>query len=253
MKKIILKLKKLFALGSFQNGLAKCNKLGKELTQKPVDRFLDLGCGDGKLTLEFAKIAKAKEIWGIEFADSLRKKAQRKGIKCLKNDLNKKWKLKSNYFDLILSSQNIEHMYNTRLYLEECYRCLRPGGQLIILTENLAAWINIGALVFGWQPFSTTYMDGRSLGNPLIWHHGRAESKEWEKSGKKLHASGITGMVSHIRVLAYQGLKDSLKKANFKKVKVYTKGWIPLWGIVADLFCFIDKRHGHFLIATGQK
>ncbi len=162
-------LLKLIAPKSFDDGLTRCNNLGKKLiTKKGIDRFLDVGCGDGKLTMEFAEIAKPKEIYGIEFIDEYRLEAEKKGMKCLKCDLNGKWNFDDNFFDFILSSQNIEHLHNTRLYLEECYRYLKPEGQLIILTESLASLVNIGALLFGWQPFSTTLINGWNLGNPLI-------------------------------------------------------------------------------------
>ena len=151
------KLLKLTAPSIFLNGLDKCNKLGMELiARRDNTNMLDVGCGDGTLTLQFAEAGGIQEIHGIEIVDSLRAKAESSGIRCTAQDLNAPWKYDSGSFDLILSSQNIEHLHNTRLYLQECLRCLRIGGQLIVLTENLASWANIGALVFGWQPFSTT-------------------------------------------------------------------------------------------------
>ncbi len=245
------KLLKTIAPKSFNAGLKSCNELGKKLiAHRDVNRFLDVGFGDGKLTMEFAEIAKPREKYGVEFVDHLRLQAEEKGMKCAKFDLNSKWDYDNNYFDLILSSQNIEHLHNTRLYLEECYRCLRVGGQLIILTENLASWVNIGALVFGWQPFSTTNINGWSLGNPLIWHKDEAKDVEFIN---EMQATGISGLSGHVRVLTYCGLKDLMEQINFKDVNIYTKGYLPFRGIFSDLLCSIDKRHGHFLIASGFK
>lgn len=242
---------KIIAPKSFNDGLIECNKLGKKIvSKKNIKRFLDLGCGDGKLTIEFASVAKAREIYGIEFVDKAREKAKTRGIRCIKGDLNNKWDYPDNFFDLILSSQNIEHIHNTRLYLEECHRCLVKGGQLIILTENLSSWINIGALFFGWQPFSTTNINAWNLGNPLIWH---VDEPKDEKFLGKWQNTGVSGTVGHVRVLAFRGLKDLLEKAGLERVKIYTKGYLPLWGKISDLFCIFDKKHGHFLIATGFK
>jgi len=39
-------------------------------------------------------------------------------------------------FDLIVSSHVIEHLYHPRVMLEECQRLLRPGGEVIITTDN---------------------------------------------------------------------------------------------------------------------
>jgi len=196
---------KYIAPKAFLDGQIRCNELGKNLViRKPAQRMLDLGCGDGALTIEFAKILLPKEIHGVEFVDSEIKKAEKNGIRCRKLDLNEKWNYDDGYFDFILSSQNIEHLHNTRLYLEECLRCLKPSGQLIILTENLASWVNILALVFGWQPFSTTCMNGWSLGNPLIWHANEPKDKV---TIENIYRLGISGTVGHVRVLAFMCLK----------------------------------------------
>lgn len=251
MRKIISRLLKIIAPKSFKDGLARCNDLGKKiLIKKRIERFLDVGCGDGKLTLEFAAVAKAREIYGIEIVDKYRKAAGKKGIKCFKYDLNNKWNIPDQFFDLILSSQNIEHLHNTRLYLEECYRCLKRGGQIIILTENLSSWVNIGSLIFGWQPFSTTIINGWNIGNPFIWHID--EQKDWQFL-EKWQNKGLNGTVGHVRVLAFGGLKDLLEKVGFKNIKIYTKGYLPFWGKISDFLCFIDRRHGHFLIASAFK
>lgn len=243
MRKLLNKI----APKSYNDGLSKCKKLGKKLvSSKKVNRFLDLGCNDGKFTIEFAESFKLKEIYGIEIVKQYCEKAKKRGIKCLNQDLNKSWDLKSSYFDLILSSQNIEHIHDTRLYLEESYRCLKPNGQIIILTENLSSWTNIGSLIFGWQPFSTTNIDGWSIGNPFIWHQGKSKHRNYpDKTSSKKYG--------HVRVLAFQGLNDLLAKAGFKNISMYTRGYLPFWGKLSDFLCKIDKKHGHFLIATAEK
>ena|GEM_PF-401474 len=242
---------RFIAQKSFNDGLARCNQLGMRLIVKEkVDRFLDVGCGNGELTMEFASVINPREIYGIEFVDEVRPEAERKGIKCFKYDLNGRWGFDDNYFDVILSSQSIEHMHNTRLYLEECHRCLKPGGQVIILTENLASWDNIISLVFGWQPFSTTNINGWHLGNPYIWHKHESKDEDFLTRWQDTGVSGITG---HVRVLTFIGLRELLRKTGFTKVDVYSKGYLPLWGRLSDSFCWIDKRHGRFLVAQGFK
>jgi SAM-dependent methyltransferase len=43
-------------------------------------------------------------------------------------------------FDLVLSSQVLEHVSDPALYLRECYRMLRPGGQLILSTHGIMVY-----------------------------------------------------------------------------------------------------------------
>lgn len=245
------RLLKWFVPWVWEDGFARCNALGKELAGGgPVGSFLDVGCGDGAFTMELAALIDPDEITGIEYVDELRESATDRGIACSKGDLNETWGLESDRFDLILSSQSIEHVHNTRLYLEEAYRCLRPGGHLVLMTENLSSWGNIAALVMGWQPFTSTHINGWDLGNPLIWNQTeRAEQvslQEWQ-------ATGVSGTAGHVRVLAYLGLKELLVKVGFTEVELLTRGYLPLRGRLSDLFCRIDPRHGQFLIATCNK
>lgn len=242
---------KYIAPKAFNSGLDRCNRMGLRLiAHRDYERMLDVGCGDGSLTLEFAKIAGAKELFGIELVDSYRAEAEKKGIRCISQDLNSPWDYESDSFDFILSSQNIEHIHNTRLYLQECYRCLRRGGQFIVLTENLASWVNIGSLIFGWQPFSTTNINGLSVGNPFIWHKDEPRDTAFIDTWQ---ATGVSGTVGHVRVLAFMGLRDLMEEVGFRNIRMETKGWLPLWGVFSDLMCYLDRRHGHFLIATGFK
>lgn len=257
MKTMMTKFLKSFTPKLFNDGLAECILLGQKLIEKKnIERFLDVGCDRGDLTLEFAKIIKPKEVHGVEYVKEYQKIAIKKGIRCIRQDLNEKWSFKSNYFDLILSSQNIEHLHNTRLYLAESLRCLKPKGQLIVLSENLASWVNIASLILGWEPFSSTGINGLSVGNPL--HTNEGENPESLKKKnlmlfREYQESGISGLAGHVRVLSYQGLKDLMERIGFKDVKVYTRGYFPFWGKISDLLCILDKRHGHFLIATGFK
>ena len=64
------KFLKLYAPMAFNEGLDKCNKLGMSLViDKRAKKLLDLGCGGGKLTVQFAKTIHAKELYSLEFKD----------------------------------------------------------------------------------------------------------------------------------------------------------------------------------------
>jgi SAM-dependent methyltransferase len=44
---------------------------------------------------------------------------------------------KDDSFDLILSTQVLEHVENTADYLSECHRLLKPGGKLLLTTHGI--------------------------------------------------------------------------------------------------------------------
>lgn len=238
---------------AYDDGAKRSNTLALSLVWNlRAEKMLDVGCGDGTVTLEFAKAVKAESIYGIEFIDEHRVKAEEKKIICVKADMNERWSFQDDFFDFILSSQSIEHVHNTRRYLEECYRCLKPGGTVLVLTANLASWINIPALVFGWQLFGTTDICGwRATGNPAIWH------ADFETADQnfldRYYSTGVSGTVGHVRVLAYAGLRDLMKKTGFVDLELYSRGYLPFWGGFSDFLCKLDRRHGYFLVAKGRK
>lgn len=43
-------------------------------------------------------------------------------------------------YDLVLSTQVLEHVTDPALYLAECYRVLKPGGSLVLSTHGLMVW-----------------------------------------------------------------------------------------------------------------
>ena len=132
---------------SYNDGRKKSNEiLKKSITLVRVENLLDTGCGDGSFSIELADCHNIKNVYGVEFVDERRRKASNRGIICKKFDLNTDWPFESDFFDIILSNQLIEHLHNTRHYLEECYRCMKPNGQIVIATENLSSIVNIGAL-----------------------------------------------------------------------------------------------------------
>jgi len=133
--------------------LNRLQRLARQTIQN-ISKYLDLGCGNGSLTFEIAKIFRCTEIWGVDIDEEALNKASMRGIKILKVDLNtQKVPLSDETFDLVTAFDVIEYLWNTDNLISEVYRLLKRGGYFILTTPNLASWINRLLLLFGYLPF----------------------------------------------------------------------------------------------------
>ncbi len=120
----------------------------------PVGRVLDIGCGDGGLTIEYAK--RCSDILGIELAPEACRIAHASGLNVLRATLEGiHLPLADSSLDLVVAGEIIEHMTDTDHLLDEITRVLKPGGHCIITTPNLGSWYNKLLLVAGYQPYHT--------------------------------------------------------------------------------------------------
>ncbi len=68
------------------------------------------------------------------------------------DDLEKPLKIKAASYDLVIALEIIEHLYDTDFFLAEIKRVLKPKGNLILSTPNLASLNNRLRLLFGFYP-----------------------------------------------------------------------------------------------------
>lgn len=214
----------------------------------PKDRnlkYLDVGCGDGTLTLERARLMDTKDITGIEILNSEIKKAKKKGIIVKKADLNIKLPFEDSQFDVITATQVIEHLYDIDTFVSEINRVLKKNGVLVISTENLSAWHNIFALILGLQPSAGPFISSKiSIGfHPL--------AKEHVVDHKKLPY--LKEMIGHTRVMAYQSFKKLFQVYGFKLILNKGVGYYPFPWIFADIFSALDKWHSLDVVLKLQK
>lgn len=204
--------------------------------QEPVD-LLDCGCDDGQWTLELAKSLPGARLHGVEIVPEAAAQARQQGIAVESFDLNGPFPYASNTFDIVHANQLFEHLHDTDRFLSEVFRVLKPGGELILCTENLSSWHNVMSLVMGWQPFSLTNITSMAaqIGNPLALHKGAGGQRpaSWQ----------------HVRVMALGGLKGLLIAHGYKITRVAGAGYFPLPGWLGSL----DKRHASFIVVAARK
>jgi|Deesub1362A_J573_1020465.scaffolds.fasta_scaffold00052_92 ubiquinone/menaquinone biosynthesis C-methylase UbiE len=171
------------------------------LSKLKADRFLDIGCGDGKFTMLMSKSCGAEDVYGVDISEKGVEMARKNGVKAFKVDVDEEeLPFDDNYFDVVTALEVIEHLFDPDHFLEEVYKVLKADGVFVLSTPNLAAIHNRLALLFGYQPFP--------MGVSTRMNVGRIYEPDSDQS------------LDHIRVLTLNSLKKLLDIHNFKIVEV---------------------------------
>lgn len=103
---------------------------------RKTNKMLDVGCGPGLFLIEAKK--RGWEVYGTEFTDNQLTYLENKGINTLKGKLNNA-SFEDELFDVIISSEVIEHINNPVEEIQHFHRLLRKGGVVYITTPNFNA------------------------------------------------------------------------------------------------------------------
>jgi ubiquinone/menaquinone biosynthesis C-methylase UbiE len=201
-----------------------------------VARMLDLGCDDGDWTMRLANGMQCRDVSGVEIIPERAKLARDRGVQVVGADLSRELPFSDGSFDVVHANQVIEHVSSIDLFLAEIHRVTRPGGFVIVSSENGSAWHNVAAAALGWQIFSLTNVSARAgaIGNPLALH----------RSDEPVAASW-----THKTIFNFQGFKEIFEVHGFSNVKVAGAGYHPLPAIVGRW----EPRHSHFITAFARK
>ncbi len=182
-------------------------EINRLLARKKEVRVLDIGCGNGavliRLALKFKKNKKVK-FKGVDlskaFVDYGNIAAKYKGLAGTVSfeqlDIEKS-DLKGKY-DVILSSEVLEHLQEAEKFLMKVVNSLKKGGVLLLSTPNSNNWAKY----------------------PLGWIKGlviKINNKDWEKQLiKKEEKYKLSEQEQHIKVFGLGELKNLLEKAGLK-------------------------------------
>jgi len=180
-----------------------------EATQalKPGENFVDIGCGTGTLLYQAKRFY--SNVYGVDLAIPEELRIQESQFKLLEADVDKTGlPFEDNFFDTVSALDVIEHVFDPVFLLEETYRVLKKGGQIIYTTPNVRALRHLFTLVL---------------------------------KGKFPHTSneriGYDG--GHIHYFTHQDLKQLLESIGFREVK--TSGLMTLDGRFATLKRLLRK------------
>ena len=115
-----------------ENVISKLNFEGKKI--------LDLACGSGGITRYLKKTVPSANIYAVDFnvnAISYAKKKDRaiKGLKYFVGDAQK-IPFRSNFFDVVIGLDMLDHLPDYRTSLSEINRVLKKNGEIVLTVEN---------------------------------------------------------------------------------------------------------------------
>jgi ubiquinone/menaquinone biosynthesis C-methylase UbiE len=103
--------------------------------QLPCEAFLDAGCGDGRHLEALAAELPARRA-GVDISERILETARARVDADFRQASLEALPFGDGEFDLVLSTQVIEHVPDADAAVAELARVLRPGGTLVISTDN---------------------------------------------------------------------------------------------------------------------
>lgn len=99
-------------------------------------RVLDAGCGEG-YGADLLRTSFDSTVHGLDYDPATLRHLRETypAIACVRGNLVQQG-LRTGCYDLVVSMQTIEHLWDQPAFLSECARVLSPGGTLVLSTPN---------------------------------------------------------------------------------------------------------------------
>jgi 2-polyprenyl-3-methyl-5-hydroxy-6-metoxy-1,4-benzoquinol methylase len=136
---------------------------------QPGARVLDVGCGNGFTCGEFLK--RGCQVVGLDLSEQgiavARQTYPAGRFELLAADDQVLKKLGEAPFDLVISTEVVEHLYDPRSYARGCFAALKPGGRFICSTPYHGYLKNLVLALAGkWDFHANPLWDG---GHIKLW------------------------------------------------------------------------------------
>jgi SAM-dependent methyltransferase len=109
----------------------------------PCEAFLDAGCGDGRYLAALAGELPPRRA-GVDISERILETARVRVDADFRQGNLEALPFADGEFDLVLCSQVIEHVLDADAAMAELVRVLRPGGTLVISTDNVRNYVTRG-------------------------------------------------------------------------------------------------------------
>lgn len=152
----------------------------------PGTRILDVGCGNGYICGQL--LENGCTVVGIDLSEqgiSIARQTYPKGrFEVLAADRDVLANLHEQPFDIVLSTEVVEHLYDPKSYIAGCHAALKPGGRMIVSTPYHGYLKNLALSVFNkWDWHLKPLWDG---GHIKFWSR--------ETLGQLMTEAGLTNI-----------------------------------------------------------
>lgn len=136
------------------------------------ETVLDIGCGNGLLLYQFRN--RYRHLIGLEYSIQRLEQARVNladfNFTAVGGSAESMPDIASESVDRIISADTIEHIPDVYAAASEMYRVLKPGGQLVINTPNIAFIKKRALLLLG--RFPSTSQPNEGLGSDILFDGG---------------------------------------------------------------------------------
>lgn len=205
--------------------------------------ILDLGCGNGVVSLYLAEKFPVGRILGVDLnnnnvAIANEEKARRQNSKVdfITDDAQNLKQIKSNSFDVIINIESAFHYPDKHQFLNEIYRVLKPGGQFMI--ADIVATKKESFLLKKWK-------------NKMSLHHWSRENyiKAFENVDLNLHH---TEDISENVIKGFKAYRNYLNQ--FKIDGAFRNQMVKMFFIVnVKLNIYLLRKKRRYYIFHGKK
>lgn len=132
------------------------------LRNEPECRVLEVGCGSGYLLSRLEELVPRAELWGLEYDPRLVSLTCSKLKRAKVIQGNAESFALPGQFDLVVSCQVIEHLYNPIGMIKSAHEQLKSGGLFAFTTPNLTS---VAARFMGskWHGFRPDHVSLKSM------------------------------------------------------------------------------------------
>jgi len=132
-------------------------------------KVLDVGCGNGMLLKHFKSMG--WDCFGLDVSPWAKRYAEEYGYVLYDEEIERNY-LPDNYFDLIVSTSTLEHIYDPVNHVKAMLRVLKPGGYIYVAGVpnygSVTVRMGVSKFYLNTPPAHINYFTPLSLGNLLL-------------------------------------------------------------------------------------